>query len=110
MLWINHTSAPWKDLPKKFGLWRQEYKTLVDFNSIVNHRKEINSKGNCCGEIIHSFDKQLPFIPSLSFLNCKKSSLISNSLMEVNAYYLSYYLVIHFSIKKIIVSNDNIKN
>jgi hypothetical protein len=50
-------------------LLRQEKRNLIDFTGRVVEGIEVDEHGEEVGEIIHSFDQQLPFMPKLSFLN-----------------------------------------
>lgn len=50
------------------GLWKQENKKLVDHKGNVVEAPGFNHDGQPMGDIIHSFEQQLPFIPRFSFL------------------------------------------
>jgi len=50
-------------------LLRQEKRSLLDFTGKVVEGIEVNEKGEEVGDIIHSFDQQLPYIPKFTFLS-----------------------------------------
>lgn len=49
-------------------LWRQEKRRLVEHQGYVNIAPGFNHNGEPLGDICHSFEKQLPYIPKFSFL------------------------------------------
>ena len=50
------------------GLWKQEKAKLADHKGKVVEAPGIDHTGEPIGDILHSFEEQLPFIPRLSFL------------------------------------------
>lgn len=49
-------------------LWRQEHKKLTEHRGVVVEAQKNGSNRGQMKEIIHTFDRQLPLIPKLSFL------------------------------------------
>lgn len=49
-------------------LWRQEKVRLVDHRGKVVEAPGVDHNGEPMGDIVHSFEEQLPFIPKFSFL------------------------------------------
>jgi hypothetical protein len=49
-------------------LWRQEQKTLVDHKGKLVEAPGFYHNGESMGDIIHSFEEQLPLVPKFSFL------------------------------------------
>ena len=52
------------------GLWLQEKSKIVEHKGIVIQAPGFYDTGEPMqGDILHSFEKQLPYLPKLSFLN-----------------------------------------
>lgn len=54
-------------------LWQQEKEKLIDHRGVVVEAPGFNDKKEAMGDIIHSYDRQLPLIPDLSFFRSKIS-------------------------------------
>lgn len=50
-------------------LWRQEKRRLVEHHGYVNLAPGFSHDGEPLGDICHSFEKQLLYIPKFTFLN-----------------------------------------
>lgn len=57
-------------------IWRSEKTKLVDHTGKVNQAPGIDESGTAMGDIIHSYEDQLPLVPSFTFL--KYSSITEN--------------------------------
>ena len=55
------------------GIWRQEKERLVDHKGKVVEAPGFDHTGEAMGDIFHSFEEQLPFIPRLSFLEYQET-------------------------------------
>lgn len=60
----NYSHAPYVA-----ALWQQERARLADNRGVVEEAPGFDQNGDPMGDIFHSFEKQLPMIPRLSFLD-----------------------------------------
>jgi len=67
-------------------LWRQESKKLTDHRGMVVEAPGVYANGEPMGDIIHTFDRQLPLIPRLSILQYTESSEDTHELSRDMAY------------------------
>lgn len=51
-------------------IWKSEKSKLVDHTGKVNQAPGIDEKGRTMGDIIHTYEDQLPLIPDFTFLKC----------------------------------------
>ena len=63
-------------------LWRQERNELTDHRGVVVEAPGLDRNGN--GDIIHTFDRQLPLIPKLSFLQHAEVEENTHELLRGN--------------------------
>jgi len=67
-------------------LWRQESKKLTDHRGMVVESPGVRGDAQPMGDIIHTFDRQLPLIPRLSILQYTESAEDAHNLSRDLAY------------------------